>query len=38
LSVPDTVPSLNHPNKRKNGARWGPRWRDSLFFCALPRA
>jgi hypothetical protein len=30
------VPSLNHPNKRKSGACWGPRLRDSDLFPTLP--
>jgi len=30
------MPSLNHPNKRKRGACWGPRWRDSDLFPTLP--
>ena len=31
-----TVSSLNHPNKRKSGARWGPRLRDSDLFPTIP--
>jgi len=30
------VPSLNHPNKRKSGARWGPRYGTRAYFLLYP--
>src|ERR1035437_2493047 len=31
-----TVPSLNHPSKRKSGARWGPRYGTRINFPRYP--
>src|ERR1017187_1766304 len=31
-----TVPSLNHPNERKSGARWGPRYGTRVHFPSYP--
>jgi len=31
-----TVSSLNHPNKRKSGARWGPRYGTRTYFPLYP--